>query len=136
MEKVMRFIAAGKSAIQMLDRHPRTADPHEAHLYERLRHQKGRRLRIATAQVVTDLDVDVVKDLMKVVKKLRNGDNGKNKELDHLKLTLELLDYAVDKKKATHPDYLLWNFNEIYRQLGPVMQAEEQKRITMEGGAQ
>ena len=136
MEKAMRFIDAGRSAIRMLDRHPRTADPQEAHLYERLRHLKGRLLRRATAQVVTDIDVDVVKDLMKVVKKLRNGGNGKDRELDHLKVTLELLDYAVDKKKPTHPDYLLWNFNEIYRQLGPVMQQEEQKRITMEGGAQ
>jgi hypothetical protein len=120
----------------MLDRHPRTADPYEAHLYERLYHQAAHRLREATAEVVTDLDVDVVKDLMKVVKKLRNGGNGKDKELDRLKLTLELLNYAVDKKKATHPEHLLWNFNEIYRRLGPVMQQEEQKRIMMEGGVQ
>ena len=136
MDKAMKVVTAGKSAIQMLNRHPNTTDPYENHLYERLRHQKGRRLRIATAQVVTDLDVDVVKDLMKVVKKLRIGENGKGKELDHLKLTLELLDYAVDKKKATHLDFLLWNFNEIYRRLGPVMQQEEQKRMMMEGGVQ
>ena len=136
MNKVAQLINAGKAAIEAIERHPNTTDPYENHLSEKLRHQKGRRLRIATAQVVADLDVDVVKDLMKVVKKLRIGDNGKDKELDHLKVTLELLDYAVDKKKPIHPDFLLWNFNEIYRQLGPVMQQEEQKRMMMEGGAQ
>ena len=136
MNEAMNVVTAGQAALRMLNRHPRTDDPYEAHLYEGLHHQAAHRLREATAEVFMDLDVDVVKDLMKVVKKLRNGGNGKDKELDHLRVTLELLDYAVDKKKATHPDYLLWNFNEIYRQLAPVMQAEEQKRITMEGGAQ
>jgi hypothetical protein len=125
MEKVMRLITAGRSAIRMLDRHPRTTDPYEVELYEKLRHQKSRRLRRAVAAVIDELDINVFNDLMKVLKKLRTRENGKGKELDRLELTLELLGYAIDKKKGTSPDFLLWNFNEIYRRLEPVMQAEK-----------
>lgn len=128
------LITSTSRAIELIDQAPEPWDTPDARHLARLRRDAARKVRVATAAVVSDLDTHVFMDLMRVVEKLRNGKNGKSKELDHLKLTLELLDYAVDKKKTTHPEYLLWIFNQIYRQLDPVMRQEEQKKITMEGG--
>ena len=80
------------------------------------------------AATVTDLDVDVVKDLMKVVKKLRSKESGDCRELDRLKLALELLEFTIDKKKPTSPDHIVWMFNRIYGKLGWVTKHEDLAR--------
>jgi len=76
---------------------------------------------------VTDLDVDVVKDLMKIVKKLRNGEAGGSDEFDRIKVTMELMEHAIDKKRPMTPDYAVWTFNEIYRRLEHIERQERSK---------
>ena len=108
------LIYSGKYALHVLGRSSRTTDPYKAHLYEKLRDHARRRLRRATAAVVTDLDAGIVTDLMKVVKKLRNGEQG-SKEFDRVKTSIELLEHTLDKKRTESLDIVLWKFNEIYK---------------------
>ena len=112
------LIDSAKHGLRLLDRCPLNAAPYVLDLHDKLRKQASRKLKVAVQRdTVTDLDFDVVKDLMKVVKKLRNGEKGNNRELDRLKLTLELLEFAIDKKGPTSPDHIIWTFNRIYNKL-------------------
>ena len=77
---------------------------------------------------VTDLDIDVVRDLMKVVKKLRTKEKGNGRDLDRLKLTLELLELTIGKKAPPDPDHIVWMFNRIYSKLGWVTKHEDLAR--------
>ena len=110
-------------AINMLDRGPRSGHPYEARLYDKLRYQTRTGLRKAVAAVVDDLDVDLVSELMKLIKKLRGGEQGST-EFDRVKTALDLLEHTLDKKRPESPDSIHWKFNEIYRRLGPIEQQE------------
>ena len=111
-------------AINLLDRRPQSGDPYKLRLYEKLRDQARTGLRKAVAAVVTELDVDLVSELMKVVKKLRTEEQGSG-EFDRVKTTLQLLEHTLDKNRQESPDSVHWKFNEIYRRLG---QIEKQER--------
>lgn len=93
----------------------RTGEAHRLHV--RIKELAARRL-IEAAGKVTELDADVLEDLMKIVKKLgkQTASNGNGLET-RLKLTLDLLPYIFDKGKNTTPDMLLYRFNELYRGL-------------------
>lgn len=129
----MRLIADlvwhGQYAIRMLDRKPPTNDPYVGSLLDKLRVGAQRGLRKIAGKLVTDLDVDVVKDLMKIVKKLRNGETGGSGEFDRVKVTMELMEHTIDKKRPMNPDFAVWTFNEIYRRLAPI---EKQERARTE----
>jgi len=120
----MRLIADlvwhAQYAIRMLDRKPPTNDPYVVSLHDKLRVGAQRDLRRIAGKLVTDLDVDVVKDLMKIVKKLRIGETGGSSEFDRIKLALEIMDHAIDKNRPMNPDFAVWTFNEIYRRLAPI----------------
>lgn len=126
----MRLIADlvwhGLYAIRMLDRKPPKDNPYMVSLHAKLRTGAHSSLRLAAERLVTDLDVDVVKDLMKIVKKLRNGETGGSAEFDRIKLTLELMDKTIDKKHPLSHDSAVWVFSKIYKELEPI---ERQERI-------
>ena len=85
-------------------------------IVDRLRENAARRLRRASAKL-TEIDVDVMDDLMKVVKKLGRQTTSVNGLETRFKLTLDLLPYVFDKGRNTTPDLLLYRFMEIYRGL-------------------
>ena len=123
------LIDSAKHGLRLLDRRPPNTTPYVLDLQDKLRRQASRKLRLTVqGDTVTDLDVDVVKDLMKVMKKLRSKVNGDCRELDRLKLTLELLEFTIDKKKPTSPDHIVWMFNRIYGKFGWVTKHEDLAR--------
>lgn len=85
-------------------------------IFDRMRENAARRLRRASVKL-TEIDVDVMEDLMKVVKKLGRQTTSVNGLETRFKLTLDLLPYVFDKGKNTTPDLLLYRFMEIYRGL-------------------
>ncbi len=91
MNHIEDLVRHGQRAIRMLDREPPSNSPYVLSLHDKLRLQARTSLRHAATKVVTDLDVDVVKDLMKIVKKLRNGESGGAGEFDRVKVTMELM---------------------------------------------
>ncbi len=127
MQDIVNLTWHGQRAIRMLNHEPPSNDPYMLSLHDKLRTGAFRSLRRATGKLVTDLDVDVVKDLMKIVKKLRNGEAGGSDEFDRIKVTMELMEHAIDKKRPMTPDYAVWTFNEIYRRLEHIERQERSK---------
>ena len=120
------LIDSAKHGLRLLDRRPLNTAAYVLYLQDQLRKQASRKLRKAVqGDTVTDLDIDVVKDLMKVMKKLRGKENGDCRELDRLKLTLELVEFTIDKKKPISPDQIVWIFNRIYNKLSWVTKHED-----------
>ena len=117
MKTSENLVHAGIKALRLLDNAPDPADAFARKLDSRLRRRSSIRLIRAAGEAVETVDIDVVKDLMKVVKKLRGKENGDDRELDRLKLSLELLQFTLDKKKPTSPDNIVWMFNRIYNKL-------------------
>ena len=123
MDDFKSFASAIEGALSMLARERKglyrtgAAKP----LHERLKENAARRLR-REAGKVTELDADVLEDLMKIVKKLgkQATPNGNGLET-RLKLTLEPIEYAMGKTTSTHPDHLLWLFNTIYQGLRKII---------------
>ena len=128
MEKLSNLAYHGKRAIRMLDRGPRTNDRYEAELYGRLRYQVADGLKTAFAATKDNVSIDVANDILRLVKKLSNGESG-SKEFDRLKQVFDLLQYVLDKKTPTSPDTLLWNFYKLYRGLEPAWKKEEQRAV-------
>ncbi len=88
---------------------------------EKLKTAYAQSLREAAGKV-TELDVDVMDDLMKVVKKLSRQTSTSDNGLEaRLKLTLELIQYTMGKSTSNHPDHLLWLFNKIYQGLRKII---------------
>ena len=121
MNNVKEFIHSLKGVLSALDAE-KTATYRIAALRplrERLNEEVGRRLRRAATANVTELDMDVLGDLMKVIKKLGKDSVDSKDELDRrFKMTLNLLEHAVSRKTPTHPDQILYLFNKFYSGLG------------------
>ena len=121
MNDVENFIHSLKEVLSALDT-MRTASYRIATLHSlpgRLNESAGRRLRRAAAAKVTELDTDVMGDIMKLLKKLGKESTESNHDMeDRFKLTLNLLDYAVSRKIPTAPDQIIWVFNKLYAGLG------------------
>ena len=117
MNNVKEFIYSLKGVLSALDAE-KTATYRIAALRplrERYHEEAGRRLRRAATANVTELDMDVLGDLMKVIKKLGKDSVDCKDNIDRrFKMTLELLDYAVSKKSPTPPDQIIWLFNKLY----------------------
>jgi hypothetical protein len=96
-------------------------------LDDQIRIRAARNLRRAVGATITDLDINVIDDLMKIVKKLGKGVGHTSNGLeDRLKLTLELTQLALDRKAPPSPDQIIWTFNQIYKGLAWVMQQQQQ----------
>ena len=135
MDDFKSFASAIEGALSMLARERKGLYRTGAakSLHERLKENAARRLR-REAGKVTELDADVLEDLMKIVKKLgkQATPNGNGLET-RLKLTLELLPYALEKGKATTPDMLLYRFNEIYQWMSRVFPENSTVNISKGG---
>lgn len=127
MNHIEDLVRHGQRAIRMLDRETPSNSAYVQSLHVRLRLQARTSLRHAATKVVTDLDVDVVKDLMKIVKKLRNGESEGSGEFDRIKLTLELMDKTIDRKHPLSHDSAVWVFNKIYKELEPIERSERNR---------
>jgi hypothetical protein len=125
MNDLGRFLSALHMALSTIerDRHQRYHVAALAPLHQRIKEVYATRLR-RTAAKLTELDVDVMDDLMKVVKKLGRDSTplGSGIEL-RLKLTLNLIEHLLVKDHATSPDHLLWLFNSLYQGLTKIVPA-------------
>ncbi|MBN1461684.1 MAG: hypothetical protein JXA57_19300 [Armatimonadetes bacterium] len=104
-------------------------------IHDEIRESSARMLRDAIGATMTELDVDVMEDLMKIVKKLGKGavrvDNGLEARV---KLALELTQMALDRKAPPTPQHLIWMFNEFYKGLEYVMTEEARRAQIAQGG--
>jgi len=119
MEDLKNFFSALRGALSGLERDRkglyRTADTRSLHL--KLKTLFAHNLREAAAKL-TELDVDVMEDLMKIVKKLGKDSATTGSRLEmRLKLTLDLIEHVISRTTPTSPDHLLWLFNQIYKGL-------------------
>ena len=123
MKDFTRFLSTLESALSALgrDRQGLYRTAALTPLHQKLKAAYAQNLRLAAGKV-TELDVDVMDDLMKVVKKLSRQSVTTNNGLDtRLKLTLELIQYTMGKTTAAQPDHLLWLFNQIYQGLKKII---------------
>ena len=119
MEDLKNFFSALRGALSGIERDRkglyRTADTRSLHL--KLKTLYAHNLREAAAKL-TELDVDVMEDLMRIVKKLGKDSATTGSRLEmRLKLTLDLIEHVLEKARPTSPDHLLWLFNKIYQGL-------------------
>ena len=123
MKDFNRFLSALESALSSLgrDRHGLYRTAALTPLHQKLKAAYAQNLRVAAGKL-TELDVGVMDDLMKVVKKLSKQTSTSDNGLEtRLKLTLELIEYTMGKTNSTHPDHLLWLFNTIYQGLKKII---------------
>jgi hypothetical protein len=135
MEDLKRFLSALRSALSGIERDRkglyRSAETRPLHL--RLKAHYAQHLRVAAAAKITELDVDVMEDLMKVVKKLGKDSMGTGNRLEtRLKLTLDLIDHVISRTIPTTPDHLLWLFNKIYQGLTAIIPDVPLQPVTQE----
>ena len=123
MENFKRFLSALDGALSALRRDRRalflTAAVSPVH--EKVKANYAQRLRHAAAKV-TELDVDVMEDLMRIVKKLGRHSVSTDNGLEiRLKLTLDLMEYTISRTTPTAPDHLIWLFNKLYQGLSKII---------------
>ena len=124
MKEILNLVRTASEALHLLKSKPSTKSAGLRNSSLRKRKDTSMRLIEAVGDTVDLVDVDVVKDLMKVVKKLRNGEKAADKEFSRLRTALELLEFAVHKKQATSPEHLPWILTELYKGLEYVMRQE------------
>jgi len=116
MGNYTRFFSALEGALSALhrDRLPRYKTAAFTPIQTRLKENYAATLRDAAGKV-TELDVDVMEDLMRIVKKLGKQSTPAESDVERrFRLSLELLDYVLDKRRPTAPDHVLWVFNKLY----------------------
>ena len=134
MEDLKNFFSALRNALSGLERDRkglyRTADTRSLHL--KLKALYAHNLREAAGKL-TELDVDVMEDLMKVVKKLGKDSATTGSRLEmRLKLTLDLIDHVISRTMPTTPDHLIWLFNKIYQGLMAIIPDTAPPPVTTE----
>ena len=123
MENFNQFLSALDGALSALRRNGknlyRTAAVGPVH--DKLKATYAHNLRQAAAKL-TELDVDVMEDLMRVVKKLGKQSTPTDNGLDtRLKLTLDLIEHVISRTTPTAPDHLIWLFNKLYQGLSQII---------------
>lgn len=107
--------------------------------------REGERLRVArdlrrwVVASITELDADVLEDLIRMIKKVGKDaakGNNNNGYSERLKLALELTQMTLNNRKTpVYPKPLLDDFNQIYNSLWYVIQEEGKQKLTTQGGA-
>ena len=120
MDRAQRLIAAGAHGLSILenDRRLKLDTPRKVALRNKIRRNASRSLRRAVWATLNDLDLSVLHDLAKILKKL-NGTKGEP-DLDRVSLAFKLTELTLEKKRPPTPDHILWVFRQIYRGLGGV----------------
>lgn len=94
-----------------------------------------RDFRRAVTASITELDANLLEDLMRVIKKVgkeaAKDDNGFD---NLLKMTFQLMELAVGKATPKAPDHLVWLFSKLYQGLKAVLNAELMTIQRQEGG--
>ena len=103
MEDLTRFLSALRSALSGIERDRkgfyRTADTRPLHL--KLKAHYAHNLREAAGKL-TELDVDVMVDLMRIVKKLGKDSATTGSRLEiRLKLPLDLIEHVISRTTPT-----------------------------------
>ncbi|MBI4583208.1 MAG: hypothetical protein HY717_04215 [Planctomycetes bacterium] len=96
-------------------------------------HLSARRGLRKQAATLTEVDVDVMEDLMRLLKKVGKGTaNGKEDFETRLGLALRLLDKL--KPAPDSADMLVWNLNEIYKKVDWIVAQEKKRQLKEKGG--
>ena len=94
----------------------------------------ARNLRRAVTATITELDADLLEDLMRVIKKVgKDAVKDDNGVVDILKLSFQLMEMAATKGSPRTPDFLVWTFNKIYQGLKTSLGAELTAKSPQEG---
>ena len=123
MENFNQFLSALDGALSALRRNGKNLYRTAAvsPLHDKLKATYAQNLRQAAAKL-TELDVDVMEDLMRVVKKLGKQSTPTDNGLDtRLKLTLDLIEHVISRTTPTTPDHLIWLFNKLYQGLSQII---------------
>jgi hypothetical protein len=130
-----RFCNSVSSALNILDRFRKSPVQSATFkpLMQKIAQARAGQLRKEAAKL-TEVDVDVMEDIMRLAKKLGKGTSADKEDFENrLGLALRLLE--MQKPTPSGPEMLVWHLNEIYKRLDWITDQERKRALKENGGA-